>query len=235
MEHPHFTIGNAVLTSFTNMRTPIRMRFYAPSANFLRNNIGNFGLRLIQGSGLRNSLLKDGLCVAPKFFSSISRKFFGENPCTTEVRLAWEQLPISTNRIELGTEKDANGIPRVKLFWEKQPPDRRTAEIAIQLFGSYFAKQGLGRVKMTDWLSKSLDYPENDEKAGFHHMGGTRMSESPSNGVVDRNCKVFDVDNLFIGGSSVFATGGHANPTYTTVQLALRLADHIVKLELKKK
>ena len=53
------------------------------------------------------------------------------------------------------------------------------------------------------------------------------MAESPATGIVDRNCKVFGIANLYIGGSSVFSTGGHANPTYTIVQLAMRLGDHL--------
>lgn len=44
------------------------------------------------------------------------------------------------------------------------------------------------------------------------------MSDDPKQGVVDRNCKVHDVDNLYLGGCSTFATGGHANPTYTITQ-----------------
>ena len=53
------------------------------------------------------------------------------------------------------------------------------------------------------------------------------MSSNPKEGVVDGNCRVHDLENLYIGGSSVFATGGASNPTYTIVQLALRLADHL--------
>ena len=52
------------------------------------------------------------------------------------------------------------------------------------------------------------------------------MSNDPREGVVDANCRVHSVDSC-AGGSSVFATGGHANPTYTIVQLSLRLADHL--------
>ncbi|MDQ6804685.1 MAG: GMC family oxidoreductase, partial [Actinomycetota bacterium] len=62
---------------------------------------------------------------------------------------------------------------------------------------------------------------------GPHHMGTTRMSADPRTGVVDRQCRVHSVENLYVAGSSVFATGGYANPTFTIVALALRLADEL--------
>ena len=58
-------------------------------------------------------------------------------------------------------------------------------------------------------------------------MCGTRMSADPREGVVDADCRVHGVANLYIGGSSAFATSGFANPTYTIVQMALRLGDHL--------
>jgi choline dehydrogenase-like flavoprotein len=62
---------------------------------------------------------------------------------------------------------------------------------------------------------------------GNHHMGTTRMSDDPRTGVVDRDCRVHGMANLFVAVSSVFPTGGSANPTLTIVALALRLADHL--------
>ena len=64
-------------------------------------------------------------------------------------------------------------------------------------------------------------------KGGCHHMGTTRMSDSPRTGVVDKNLKVHGVDNLYMAGSSTFPTGGAANPTLTIVALSLRLAQHL--------
>ena len=45
--------------------------------------------------------------------------------------------------------------------------------------------------------------------------------------MVDKNLKVHEIKNLYISGSSVFRTGGHAHPTFTIVQLSSRLADHL--------
>ena len=64
-------------------------------------------------------------------------------------------------------------------------------------------------------------------RAGTHHLGTTRMSADPKQGVVDGNCRVHGVSNLYIAGSSVFATSGTSNPTWTLVALAVRLADEI--------
>jgi choline dehydrogenase-like flavoprotein len=60
---------------------------------------------------------------------------------------------------------------------------------------------------------------------GPHHMGTMRMSADPQHGVVNEDCRVHSVENLYVAGSSVFTTGGYANPTFTLVALALRLAD----------
>ncbi|MFW5432413.1 MAG: GMC oxidoreductase [Methylophilaceae bacterium] len=232
MEHPIYDVGKSMLYNFTKMhRKHEGQRFYSPTAKFLRtHNIDNFGLRVRVGRGYVKSLIKDGLCVAPNFFSKLANK----DICSAKLQLAWAQVPVSSNRIELSTEKDATGVPQTNLFWEKQPQDRRTAETALKLFGRHLSTQDLGRVKVSNWLANELDYPEDDpERIGYHHMGGTRMTSNASEGVVDGNCKVFGVDNLYISGSSVFATGGHANPTYTIVQLALRLGDHIAQNEAR--
>ena len=65
-------------------------------------------------------------------------------------------------------------------------------------------------------------------------MGTTRMSNNEVNGVVDANCKVYGLANLFIAGSSVFPSVGYANPTLTIVALSLRLADRL-KEKLREK
>jgi choline dehydrogenase-like flavoprotein len=58
-------------------------------------------------------------------------------------------------------------------------------------------------------------------------MGTTRMHTDPKQGVVDADSRVHGISNLFVAGSSVFPTAGAANPTFTIVALALRLADRL--------
>src|SRR5664279_3989594 len=70
-----------------------------------------------------------------------------------------------------------------------------------------------------------VDGWQRDILGGPHHVGTTRMSADPRHGVVDKDCRVQSVENLYVAGSSVFTTGGYANPTFTLVALALRLAE----------
>jgi choline dehydrogenase-like flavoprotein len=69
--------------------------------------------------------------------------------------------------------------------------------------------------------------PPRDLHGGWHHMGTTRMHVDSAKGVVDRNCLIHGMSNLFISGPSVFPTGGYANPVLTIVALSIRLADHL--------
>lgn len=226
MEHPHFNVGDVIVFNFTKMRVKSGMRFYAPTEAYLRGHAatGNFGMRLLVGENLPKALLRDAMCVAPELFKKVAKDGFA---CSAKARLAWEQVPLASNRIELGSAQDRLGMARSVLHWKKAPQDRRTAEVASVLFGGYVAAHELGRMKIFPWIAEGGPWPDEHPTAGYHHMGGTRMAESPAAGVVDRDCKVFGVDNLYVGGSSVFTTSGHANPTYSIVQLALRLGDHL--------
>jgi choline dehydrogenase-like flavoprotein len=105
-------------------------------------------------------------------------------------------------------------------------------------FARALAAHGIGRLQVSDWLAGETprvpdpDLDENERLMScWHHMGTTRMADDPRRGLVDHHCRVHGVANLHVAGSSVFATGAYANPTYTIVQLALRLADRLHKVD----
>ena len=74
---------------------------------------------------------------------------------------------------------------------------------------------------------KGLRHEVEDFNSSGASKGRRACPPSPEDGVVDANCRVHRVANLFVAGSSVFPTSGHANPTLTIVALAVRLADHL--------
>jgi choline dehydrogenase-like flavoprotein len=60
-----------------------------------------------------------------------------------------------------------------------------------------------------------------------HNLGTNRMSDKPSDGVVNKWGQTHDVKNLFVSDGSQFTTGGAENPTLTIVSLAIRQAEYI--------
>ncbi len=151
---------------------------------------------------------------------SISRAF------TLHTRI--EQAPNPNSRVTLLPEKDALGVPKVNLHWNLTELDKRSIRTIYQLLGHQMGLAGLGRVRLNEFLRDENDdtWPE-DLNAGWHHMGTTRMSDSPQEGVVDSNCQIHGISNLFVAGSGCYTTSGAANPTLTLVALSLRLSDYL--------
>jgi choline dehydrogenase-like flavoprotein len=134
-----------------------------------------------------------------------------------------EQTPDPANRVVLDGTLDQHGRRTAVLRWRWGPEDRRRVTLARDLYAEAFAKAGYGTLVSGDW-----DGGQPRMVCGnHHHLGGTRMSRDARDGVVDADCRVHGVRNVFVAGSSVFPTGGSVNPTLTIVALALRLAAHL--------
>ena len=131
-----------------------------------------------------------------------------------------EMAPSAGNEVFLTGERDAAGLYRPAARCVIGAGDFRNVETTLRLLGESLIESGKGRVR----INNERLYRQMPTDGG-HIMGTTRMGTSQSNSVVDRDCRVHGYDNLFVAGSSVFPTGGYANPTLTIVALALRLAD----------
>jgi choline dehydrogenase-like flavoprotein len=137
-----------------------------------------------------------------------------------------EQEPHPDSRVLLDyRNRDALDLPRAMLDWRVTEDDMRAVSQTLALIGRQIEAAGIGRFHVP--LHATL--PPKRLKGGYHHMGTTRMHVDPAQGVVDVDCRVHGIENLFIAGSSVFPTGGYANPTLTIVALAVRLADHLAQ------
>lgn len=137
---------------------------------------------------------------------------------------ACEAVPNPDSRVQLADSTDALGLRRIRLDWRLTEQDRRSVVTHIRSIGRELAAAGIGRLQLK--LADDGQWPTR-VRGGNHHMGTTRMSDDPTRGVVDRNCRVHGIDNLYIAGSSVFPTSGSANPTINLLALAYRLVDHL--------
>ena len=162
---------------------------------------------------------------------SMAKHYYINNKVFTPKALAklhiiMETPPLWENCISLSAELDRLGTPKAIIKWKVDEKVHHTLLECTHVLKSYFASSNMGEVVVEKWL-----YTENwadNIKDAKHHIGTTRMANSKEKGVVDKNCKVFGTDNLYIAGSSVFPTSGHSNPTATIIALSLRLVDHIL-------
>lgn len=163
--------------------------------------------------------------VATRAYNKLFNKsFYSGQSNLYETHLIAEQEPNPDSRITLSSERDQLGLNRVQLDWRLSSLDKYTIERSQQILADELARCGLGHLEIEDSEERWQTV-----QGSYHHMGTTRMSTNPRQGVVDENCLVHGISNLYVAGSSVFPTSGLSNPTLTIVALAIRLADHLKK------
>ena len=186
---------------------------------------GSLYINAEEDTKLHKEVIKDLLCIAPEFGKKVARQLFKKDLKCGNIFLQLEEEPVENNQVKLHpTLKDHLEIPITKLFYKQSISTLRNAKKILEEFSNFCRKTDLGRVAAKENIHELRGY----ESLGVHHhLGGTRMGDNPNESVVDKNLKVHDIENLYIAGSSNFVSGGYANPTYTIVQLSLRLGREI--------
>ncbi len=255
-EHPNHRLGEVFFTEPVAARDLEGEEFFAfaPTPEFLdRHEVLSFGLLVFptieEQLRLPKELARAATCATSATHALAARATGVEVDCDSgglrnyfnqpggrlathgSIRVRAEQWVNPDSRVTLGDDRDAMGHRRIRFDWRLGELDHRTLRLAVLELGAHFAEQGTGRVRVIDWALEEQDAPPPRPVGEFHgarhHMCTTRMSRDPREGVVNANCRVHSVENLFIGGSSAFASPGYANPTYAIVQLSLRLGDHL--------
>ncbi len=137
-----------------------------------------------------------------------------------------EQCPDPDSRVRLSSQLDRMGLPVAEVNWRIHPRERESMVALGTSIASEFKRLGLPAVELAPWLEAG----RHDDVVlvdNCHPTGTTRMAADARAGVVDANCRVHGVENLYIAGSSVFPTNGHANPTLMIVAFAFRLGEHL--------
>lgn len=149
---------------------------------------------------------------------------FVRSPLSLGVHLQLEQAPNPSSRVMLSDERDSLGKQRVTLDWQLGDLERHTIKRFGELAGREIGRAELGRIRL---LEPNEAGWWDGMRSSWHQMGTTRMHTEPTRGVVDADCRVHGIENLYVAGGSIFPTSGFANPTLTIVALAIRLADHL--------
>jgi choline dehydrogenase-like flavoprotein len=216
MEHPQFTLAGELVTDaeldrlWPASNTGSGMHVLVAAPDLVR-------ARGLQGAGIQ--------CARKTPDHEMARFMAREMGCPCfhyEITVRAEMRPAAENRVVPTAERDAFGLPRLAVRCVLDAADLRNVETVLRLLGQTLIQRGRGRVRINN------DRLYRDPGGQGHTLGTTRMGESGRTSVVDPSCRVHGYANLYVAGSSVFPSGGFANPTITIVALALRLADHLV-------
>jgi choline dehydrogenase-like flavoprotein len=158
---------------------------------------------------------------------ALARKLaVGDGPANRwRLRAMFETAFRFENRVTLSDKYDRLGRRRARVEWHLGDTDIDNMRRVTRLLDQAVREAGVGHLELA-FPDEPSDW-RNATEGGLHHMGATRMHVDPKQGVVDENSRVHGTSNLFVAGSSVFPSGGYANPTLTIVALALRLGDHL--------
>ncbi|MBT9383575.1 GMC family oxidoreductase [Pseudooceanicola sp. CBS1P-1] len=130
----------------------------------------------------------------------------------------FETLPDPANRVQPGDKTDALGNPNIRLTYNVDDYARGAIDPCI---GDY---QKFVQAMNGETLNMSRDLANHD-----HIMGTTIMGASAEDSVVDKDCRSWEHENLFIVGTGNLPSSSVVNPTLTAVALAIRAADTIAK------
>ena len=235
MEHPSGDIGH-LIGEKDKVKKIFKKENYClvPSENFLKsekiNNI-RFSVQFWEKTNQKNykHLIKDLICIAPTYGKKIVESLSNQIVhCVSVIKFSIEQKPNVDNSINLSkNEFDKYKIPQVNLKWKIKEDIFKTLKIGLERLAEETIEKDIGRVGIDKHVYEQTFKNSNNIFGNNHHMGGTIMSNEENVGVVDENLKVKNISNLYVVGSSVFPTGGHFNPTFTIVQLSLRLVRHL--------
>ena len=227
-DHPHSVVGNFV--AFENMHNTNKrndIRFFKNNIFFQEEKkILNSSIRVVaykETSNTNFKLIKEFKNLFPNITNNITY--------TGNIISVIEQEIRKENQINLSDKKDKYNIPFINFKFNLSNLDIETIRASAFNFSKWFASINYGRVKLKNWVSNTSLSPKRDDFEWYgHHMGTTLMGTNMENSVVDENLKTHTVNNLYILSSSTFPTGGASNPTFTIIQLALRLSQHFTKI-----
>jgi choline dehydrogenase-like flavoprotein len=238
MEGLNVPLGRFVVTDPSFWGTDVRL---VPTPEFMRrNDVDNGVLDFAAdatsagiGYGGRLKVVKEFVrdtgCYLPAV-RDVARKIIdfdcvGDGLITTLI----EQQPNPNSRITLGDDVDSFGLRRSQIDWTFTERDYKTIRTLAVAAAKAMAQFDRARVQLAKYIT-DRDMTIGPIGGQGHHMGTTRMSADPRYGVVDENCKVHGLRNLYVVGASVFSRCGGRNPTMTVVLLSIRLGKYLSKM-----
>jgi choline dehydrogenase-like flavoprotein len=167
-----------------------------------------------------HQLLKNRLMRYPHFFAPNSRNIYW-------LRYHAEHTPLAESRVWLSAQRDDLGLRRLEVDYRYCQSDFQSVVASHMQLDTIIRAASIGSLSFFKPVEDLCEMVSDQAVDGYHQIGLTRMSSDRKRGTVDEDCKVHDLRNLYVAGSSIFPTSGQANPTLPAVAFGLRLAAHL--------
>lgn len=141
-----------------------------------------------------------------------------------------EQRSDPGNRVSLTEERDADGLFGLRINYAFNGTDFASVERAHEILDTDLRESGAGQLRYLVPRERLRTRIADKASDGYHQIGGTRMSQDATGGVVGPDCQVHGVENLWLASSSTFPSAGQANPTMTITALGCRVANSLKKI-----
>lgn len=198
--------------------------------NFLRGlQHGRFSLNAQQVVSL---LGNPGDLFRGAYWRFVNKRLYWPRDVPLSLNVWIEQLPQDCNFLALANERDALGMKRLALHWNKTDSDEKTFRVVTRLLRDYWTRSSLDRICEVGWMAYAFSQHDKiiDHACDLSHPAGSlRMGLSPRDSVVNADLQSHVIANLSVASAAVFPSSASANPTYTIIQLALRAADKIAE------
>jgi choline dehydrogenase-like flavoprotein len=125
------------------------------------------------------------------------------------VAMVVHDMPQPDNRVDLDEKvTDAWDLPAARITLKPHPNDLAMGRRLIDRNAEILDATGAHKVYRV--------YIDRITGNCSHQHGTTRMGHDPDTSVLDRNCRVHEVDNLHVVDGGPFPTATGANPTLTS-------------------
>jgi choline dehydrogenase-like flavoprotein len=134
-----------------------------------------------------------------------------------------QQIPTADARVTLDpTVRDKWGIPVARISGNIHPHTFDIGDVQAKRAEAWLKEAGaVSTIKLSNKASSV--------SAGQHQAGTCRMGNDPKGSVVDRDCRIHDVDNVFVIDGSVHVNNGGFNPVLTIMAIAYMASASLVR------
>ncbi|HEY0705774.1 MAG TPA: GMC family oxidoreductase, partial [Polyangia bacterium] len=140
------------------------------------------------------------------------------------------QVPLKSNRIELHpTARDKWGRRSAHIIKDWHTHDRVLMDVfAEQCRRILQFSDGVGAYPVAEFGAVYM--AENGiVRIANHILGGARFGDDRTDSVLDKFCRAWEFDNLYVTDGAFMPTAGGANPTLTIEANAFRVGAHLAE------